>query len=232
MPLAAALGLAVALLAGVCVAPGAAAERAWRWPVRGEIITPFAVGADPFARGQHRGIDIAARAGARVGAACAGRVRFAGRVPGRGRAVTVTCGRLVATHLELGRTVVRRGDRVTAGAPIGTVAASHLQLGARRMGRRHGYVDPLSLLGDGGPPDLGPVPPARRHRRPLPAPARPVAVPRPITAPAPAPAAVPLAAWIGLGALAAATPLGGLLRRRRRLRARRVAAAGPASTSG
>src|SRR3712207_5149965 len=77
---------------------GGAAEAAespeagtWTWPVRGVVITPFALSPNRFAPGQHRGIDIAARAGAPVVAACRGQVTFAGRVPGRGRAVTVRC---------------------------------------------------------------------------------------------------------------------------------------------
>ena len=47
-----------------------AAATAWRWPLRGEVITPFRLAADRFAPGQHRGIDIAAAAGAAVRSAC------------------------------------------------------------------------------------------------------------------------------------------------------------------
>ena len=35
----------------------------WVWPVRGEVITPYRNGDDPYAAGQHRGIDIAAALG-------------------------------------------------------------------------------------------------------------------------------------------------------------------------
>src|SRR5687767_5163571 len=94
------------------------AGAAWRWPVRGEVIAPFAVGSNPFAPGQHRGIDIAAAAGGAVRAPCSGRVRYAGRVPGRGRGVTIVCGRLVATVLELGRVRVERGRAVAAGSVV------------------------------------------------------------------------------------------------------------------
>ena len=51
--------LLVVALTATSVADAAAAER-WRWPVRGEILTPFHVAANPFAGGQHRGVDIAA----------------------------------------------------------------------------------------------------------------------------------------------------------------------------
>jgi len=186
--------LLLALLLSAVLARDAAADERWRWPVRGEVLTPFVLGPDRFAPGQHRGIDVAAAAGAPVRAACGGTVRFAGRVPGRGRGVTVVCGGLVATHLELGRTTVRRGAAVAAGTVVGTAAASHVQLGARRLGSAHGYVDPLRLLAADPPPPLGTVPPPRRRPRGAPAtrrrwraPERGPA-PRPVAAPAPRPA--------------------------------------------
>jgi hypothetical protein len=194
--------------------PSRADGAPWRWPVRGEVLTPFAVGANPFAAGQHRGIDIAARPGAPVAAACTGRVTFAGRLPGRGHGVTVACGTLVATHLELARVAVRRGDVVRAGGVIGAAAASHVQLGARRAGRRFGYVDPLALLGPDPPPPLGAAP-----RRPVAPRGSPPALPQPVRAPQPAAAPAPRApvlAIAGLALLAAGIPLGGLARRRRR----------------
>jgi Peptidase family M23 len=203
--------LAFLLLAA---APAGAAER-WRWPLRGDVVTPFRLGPRLFAAGQHRGIDIAAAAGARVRSTCPGTVTFAGRVPGRGRAVTVLCGPLVATYLELARTAVARGETIAAGDAIGTVAASHLQLGARRAGDPNGYVDPLTLLGAApAPPPPGPAPGRRR-----PPPARPAPAKRPrLERPRAAPVDVPLAAWLGLGLLVGGTPLGAVWHRRRRRR--------------
>ena len=228
----------------VALASPAPAAAVWRWPLRGEVLTPFHLGPNPFAPGQHRGIDIAAAAGAPVHSVCAGRVSFAGRIPRRGRAVTVLCGPLVATYLELGSVAVRRDQAVGSGAPIGTVAASHLQLGARRAGERHGYVDPLTLLGPGRSPPVGAapsrrpprgvtprVPPPRGvpHRAPrlrgvprVPAPPRglPALAPPPRAvrrrAPESAPSSVPLPAWLGLALFAAGTPVGAVVRRRRR----------------
>ena len=48
------------------------ANAGWTWPVDGEVITPYRNGSDPYAPGQHRGIDIAAPVGTAVRAAAAG----------------------------------------------------------------------------------------------------------------------------------------------------------------
>ena len=62
------------------VMPGGAAGAAgWRWPLRGPVVGAFHVWPHaPFARGQRRGIDVSARPGAAVRAACPGRVTFGG----------------------------------------------------------------------------------------------------------------------------------------------------------
>lgn len=229
------LVLVFALL--LLLAVPSAASASWRWPVRGEVVTPFALDrANRFAAGQHRGIDIAAPAGAAVRAPCGGAVRFAGRLPGRGRAVTIACGGLHATILELATTATSKGDDVRAGQTIGTVQASHIQLGARRADDRNGYVDPRALLTDAVP---GPPPPAAPKPRGAPRAPRPRAVPRPRAAPqpkaaplpraAPAPRPrgglaaterrLPVAAWVGLGLLGLALPLGAAAQTATRARA-------------
>jgi hypothetical protein len=195
----------------------------WRWPVRGPLIGTFQVTSDPFGPGQHRGIDIAAPAGATVRSACGGRVKFAGFVPTAGRTVTVRCGGLAASYLHLSRVHVRRGQRVAAGSQLGTVGSSgaprsprpHLHFGVRVAGRRWAYVDPLLLLGDLGAPDGPPVVPAARPGapgplgpapRPLPRAVRPAPVGA-VASPAgrPLPARVLPAAWLGLGLLVIAS---------------------------
>jgi Peptidase family M23 len=242
---------ALVLLALLLPRPAAAGPSAhWRWPVHGELVGVFRYAPrHPFAAAQRRGVDIAAAPGAVVRSACRGRVTFAGPVPGRGAAVTVRCGALVATHLGLDRPAVRRGAVVAAGDRLGRVGPSgRMRLGARRAVARFGYVDPLALLAgdhDPGPP-AGPAPaPAPRGRSPLLAPprpanaprrVRPAGAPRPLSTPAadprPRPAAgpgdaapaIPGLAWAGLVLLAAGVPLGGLVHRRRR-RATRAAGA-------
>src|SRR5688572_26295189 len=157
-------GAALVLL--LRAAPAGAAERglpgAWRWPLQGQIVHAFHYSrARPFAAGARRGVDLAGAPGARVGAACTGRVAFAGRVPSFGRGVTVRCGALVATHLGLGRVTARRGAVVAAGAGLGALDANgRLRLGARRAADRFGYVDPQALIGNapaGGPSPVVPL---------------------------------------------------------------------------
>ncbi|HEV2787629.1 MAG TPA: M23 family metallopeptidase, partial [Solirubrobacteraceae bacterium] len=111
--------LLLPVAAASALAPAVAAARGWQLPVEGEVLRLFAVGPDRYAAGQHRGVDLAAPAGAPVRAACAGRVTFAGRVPRGGRTVSVRCGRLVATYQHLASVAVRRGEAVAAGARIG-----------------------------------------------------------------------------------------------------------------
>ena len=185
----------------VCVALGAGSPRprraAWAAPVPGPPTRLFDLGPDPFARGQHRGVDLDAAPGERVRSACGGRVVFAGRVAGVGT-VSVRCGAWRVTYAPLERIAVRAGARVGPGRRLGRVgagagapptrprgsgvrgaivaragAAGHagLHFGVRREGRRFGYVDPLRFLAGPrrAPP---PVLPARPAARPLRARAR------------------------------------------------------------
>ena len=110
------------------VAPSGAL--AWTWPADGPVLRPFSVGADPYAAGQHRGIDISAELGRVVLAPAGGTVSFVGFVPGGGRAVTITTGDgYVVTLLQLGATTVARDSTVVEGAEVGD--------SRRERGRRH-----------------------------------------------------------------------------------------------
>jgi hypothetical protein len=137
--------IAVLAAAALMQAPAAAG---WSWPVDGPVLRPFVFGDDPYAGGQHRGIDIGAPPETPVHAASAGTVSFAGTVPAGGRAVTVqTGGGLSVTYLELGVIRVARGAEVVEGDPIGTVGpAAHVHLGVRVTADPHGYRDPLLFL--------------------------------------------------------------------------------------
>jgi hypothetical protein len=179
------------------------AAASWTWPVSGEVITPYRNGTDPYASGQHRGIDIAAPDGTRVAAAAAGEVRFAGTAGSSGLTVSIRTGNGYDTsYLHLSSLAVRAGGHVDAGDRIGAVGTTgtrsatqpHLHFGVRDAGSRHAYHDPMRFLppvaaGPRAPdppplatvPDPAPTPPAA-----APAPAR-VLKPAPRRAPRPAP---------------------------------------------
>lgn len=236
------VALLLLVLLGAVAAPSPAHGGAWRWPLRGPVATSFQVGADRFAAGQHRGIDILAPAGTPVRAACSGRVRFAGDVAAAGPTVAVACGPLTATYLHLGALAVHAGQRVAAGDRLGAVgadvardgpAAPHLHFGVRRTARRFGYLDPLALLPMPGDGARRPLPPAVRRRVPLALPhrgpagrpepaARPALARRPATAPV-EPHALPggaVAIRLGLLLIGVALPSwgGALMISRRRSR--------------
>jgi hypothetical protein len=171
------LTTAAALLAFLVLAPPAWA--AWVWPLRGEVITPYSNGNDPYAGGQHRGIDIAGETGQPVVAAASGTVRFAGTAGSSGVTVSIrTLDGFDTSYLHLSSASAREGQSIRAGERIGDVGTSgtrsaerpHLHFGVREAGSRHAYRDPLAFL-----------------------PAGPPAPENPLEAPAPEPAPAPLA---------------------------------------
>ena len=66
-----------------------ASAQAWTWPVDGRVLRPFVFGTDPYAAGQHRGIDVAGDLGTDVRASAAGTVSFVGTVPKGGRTLSI-----------------------------------------------------------------------------------------------------------------------------------------------
>jgi Peptidase family M23 len=154
----------LALLAVLLALAPPVHARAWRRPVAGPVTRAFAYGPDPFRRGWHRGVDLAAPPGAKVHAACSGRVVTARPFPAVGGVVTLSCGRWRVTHMPLAAIAVRPGAFVAAGERIGTLGSSRahvgLHLGVRRAGDRFGYVDPLSFLAqaDHAPPPIAVIP--------------------------------------------------------------------------
>jgi hypothetical protein len=156
------------------------------WPVKGEVITPYSNGTDPYAAGQHRGIDIAASVGTPVIAAAGGDVRFTGTAGSSGLTVGIRTGDGYDTsYLHLASLAVRAGAQVSAGDRIGAVgttgtrsaAAPHLHFGVRDAGTRHVYHDPLAFL---PPPPVAPEPnPPAPAPAPVPHPMRPAPMPAP-----------------------------------------------------
>ncbi|MBA3843726.1 MAG: M23 family metallopeptidase, partial [Actinobacteria bacterium] len=175
--------LMAAVLAALLYSPAAGA---WTWPTGGEVLQPFSFDpGHPYAGGQHRGVDIAAPAGADVVAPEAGTVTFAGTVPASGKSVTITTGDgLAVTLTHLGSIAVAEGTVLAEGAVLGTVGPSgdpevsgaYVHLGIRVAAEPQGYRDPLAYL------------PARTAS---PAPSSSAAPASPVSSPAAASAAPP-----------------------------------------
>src|SRR5256886_3858201 len=125
--------LIVAFAAALVIVPTAGA---WTWPVKGPVLQKFVLGDDPYAAGQHRGIDIGAGAGEPVLAPASGLVSFAGTVPVSGKVVTIqTADGYSVTLTHLGSTSVRRGETVGEDAVVGTI-------GPDRRGRARRPIRP------------------------------------------------------------------------------------------
>lgn len=204
----------------------------WVRPVPGKVTRNFSLASSPFAQGQHRGVDLHARPGARVRSACSGVVVFVGVVARLGRVVSVRCGRWRVSYLPLATAGVRRGALVAAHARIGTVDGGHhgaLHVGVRREGRRFGYVDPLTRFGADPPPPVVVRPPGLG---PAPRPAPPRAVPALRRVPLRSrrvamrePSLAPWPAWVGLALLLTGAVGGRTVVRRRSTRTAPVVAA-------
>jgi hypothetical protein len=131
--------------------------QAWSWPVQGSVLQTFRYDeANPYAAGQHRGIDIGAgAAGGPVVAPASGTISFAGTVPTSGKCVTIeTPDGYSVTLTHLGSIAVSKGASVAEGSVVGTVGPSgtpdfsvpYVHLGIRLSADANGYVDPLGLL--------------------------------------------------------------------------------------
>jgi hypothetical protein len=132
----------------------AAPAASWAWPTDGQVIRAFFLGDDPYAGGQHRGVDIAGDSGSSARAPAAGTISFAGTVPGNGRTVTIkSADGYAVTLVGLGSIAVARNALVNEGDTVGTIAPApgdgtpaNVHLGIRVASDPDGYVDPLGLL--------------------------------------------------------------------------------------
>src|SRR5215475_11439710 len=97
---------------------------AWTWPVDGPVVQRFNLGDDPYAAGQHRGIDIGALTGTPVLAPVSGIVSFAGAVPVSCRTLTIqTRDGYSVTLTHLGAAAVRQGETVVEGSGVATIGS-------------------------------------------------------------------------------------------------------------
>lgn len=136
----------------------AASEPTGQWPLQPqpEVVRRFDPPDAPWGSG-HRGVDLRASPGAVVRSALPGRVSFVGVIAGK-PVVAVDHGATRTTY-EPVVALVRRGQPVDAGTPIGrlSVAGSHCFPGAcLHWGLIRNvddvYLDPLSLVGGGPKP--------------------------------------------------------------------------------
>jgi murein DD-endopeptidase MepM/ murein hydrolase activator NlpD len=124
------------------------------WPVHGRVTSRF---GERRLWARHHGVDIKAARGTPIRAAAAGTVVFSGRQSSYGRMIKITHpdGR-TTIYAHNHTNLVRTGDRVKAGAIIGTVGrtgratANHVHFEVRRGARPQ---DPL--------PQLAAAPPSR-----------------------------------------------------------------------
>jgi murein DD-endopeptidase MepM/ murein hydrolase activator NlpD len=107
------------------LAAGQAPRQQFGWPLRGSpaVVRGFHPPSFRYGPG-HRGVDLAAMAGAPVLAAGAGTVIFAGMVAGHG-VVSVSHQGGLRTTYEPVSAIVTAGQRVTKGERIGTVQPGH-----------------------------------------------------------------------------------------------------------
>jgi murein DD-endopeptidase MepM/ murein hydrolase activator NlpD len=145
----------VMLLAVVCASPARADESRLNWPLRPRpaVLRAFDAPTPNWQRG-HRGVDLAGLLDQPVYAAARGTVVFAGDLAGR-PVVSVAHPGGLRTSYEPVTAVVRRGQLVAAGSPLGRLAAGHDGCSAPaclHWGAMWGpaadaaYVDPLGLL--------------------------------------------------------------------------------------
>lgn len=150
---------AVAICAcGIALLRPGVAHAGWPLSAGGSVALGFGAtyqGAEATSSSVHRGVDITAEKGAAVRAPLAGRVSFVGRVPAVGggtvRAVTIATASGSITLLPLSSAGVAKGESLSEGDRIGTVAGEgdgsssgvHLHVGVKRGDL---YVDPLSVF--------------------------------------------------------------------------------------
>src|SRR2546423_4168148 len=112
--------LMLGVLAALLLVPSASAGTG---PADGPVLRAFSFGpANPYAAGQHRGIDVAGASDASVPAPAGGTISFAGTVPNAGKTVTIeTQDGYSVTLLHLGSIGVKRNAAVSEGDVVGSI---------------------------------------------------------------------------------------------------------------
>lgn len=147
------LGLCVVVLTVVAPATSSAEAPCWKPPVEGWVIDPYREPPCPWCPG-NRGIDFGVSGSPVIRAVAAGTVTFAGSVAGTLYVIVQDSFGWKLTYGKMADVVVARGDRVTAGAVLGSVRGVFF-FGLRVAGV---YRDPAPYLGElRGRPRLIPV---------------------------------------------------------------------------
>ncbi|MGQ0562815.1 MAG: M23 family metallopeptidase, partial [Gemmatimonadota bacterium] len=91
-----------------------------RWPVDAPLTSPYGIRFPGLLPDLHRGVDLAAPLGTPITAMQAGKVEFAGTMPGYGLVVAVRHDASLRTvYAHLSKIAVRSGDRVEGQQVIG-----------------------------------------------------------------------------------------------------------------
>ncbi len=134
-------------------------ELAYSLPVPGEVLRDFEPPTSAYGPG-HRGVDLAAQPGDRVGAAAAGRVAHAGPVAGTVWVSIDHADGIRTAYGPLRTPAVAAGQRVSAGQRLGVLAPGghghgHADEGLHLSARRNGvHFDPMTLFSHPGRPSL------------------------------------------------------------------------------
>ena len=102
-------------------------SRSFEWPLVGGITSGYGWRRHPFTKRRdfHTGIDIKGPTGRTIRAAKAGRVAYSGWMGGYGRVVVIDHGKGYTTlYGHCSSLLVRQGQRVSTGQPIGKVGSS------------------------------------------------------------------------------------------------------------
>jgi murein DD-endopeptidase MepM/ murein hydrolase activator NlpD len=120
-------------------------------PVQGAFeSSPFGWRIDPFkgTKAFHEGVDLAARPGTQVTAAAGGIVVFSGFSPGYGNMVEIDHGNgLTTRYAHMSKCLVRIGDVVLPGSPVGMVGSTGRSTGAHLHFEVRSHGKPLDPSG-------------------------------------------------------------------------------------
>ncbi len=125
------------------------------WPVKGWVSSPFGIRADPFTGrlSMHTGVDIASPLGSVVHAMGDGVVTYSGPRFGYGNLVEITHGQgYITRYAHLEQELVKVGDRVAKGQPIGRVGSTGRSTGPHlhvEVLVNQKKMDPISYLETG-----------------------------------------------------------------------------------